>query len=92
MHRKATEAVKHLAPLPDQAHLQAMLRSVPRQLAMPSARDLEMIKLAFESPAVKAMQTYSRRKTEVLGGRRAELPHRSCGDSTREPISVPVEL
>ena len=62
MHRKATEAVKHLAPLPDQAHLQAMFGLVPRQLAMPSARDLEMIKQAFESPAVKAMQVLFKKK------------------------------
>lgn len=62
MHRKATETVKHLASLPDQAHLQAMFRSVPRQLAMPSARELEMIKQALESPAVKAMQGLFKKK------------------------------
>jgi hypothetical protein len=62
MHRKATEAVKHLAPLPDQARLQAMFDSMPRQLAMPSARELEMIKQAFDSPAVKAMQALFTKK------------------------------
>jgi hypothetical protein len=51
-----------LAPLPDQAHLQAMFGSLPRQLAMPSARDLEMIKQAYESPAVKAMQALFKKK------------------------------
>jgi hypothetical protein len=62
MHRTATEAVKHLATSPDQAHLQAMFGSVPRQLAMPSAGDLEMIKQAFESAAVKAMQALFKKK------------------------------
>ena len=55
----ASEAVKHL---PDQAHLQAMFGSVPRQLAMPAVRELEMIKQAFESPAVKAMQAVFKKK------------------------------
>jgi hypothetical protein len=55
----ATEAAKHL---PDQAHLQAMFGSVPRQSAMPAARELEMIKQPFESPAVRAMQAVFKKK------------------------------
>ncbi|MCC8937931.1 hypothetical protein H8A97_22965 [Bradyrhizobium sp. Arg62] len=39
-----------------QDRLQAMFGSMPRQLTMPSARELEMMKQAMESPAVKVMQ------------------------------------
>jgi len=39
-----------------------MFGSMPRHLAMPSARELEMMKQAMESPAVKAMQALFKKK------------------------------